>query len=182
MYLKKHASSALAIRFISPLTEVIAGSRSDEKQLTDKATGILRSRLGKTKETPSITDKEDAVTVLQDLHVRARTAVSSDILVTLSSCSLYLCRALLHADAQKEVVDTYDASLADFMSRKASRLNSQFFQEFLRRYPAAGWDLRNALLERSREAVNGYRRAQAYQLLQTVMNQLSTLVSPVGPP
>ncbi|KAH8108174.1 DNA polymerase phi-domain-containing protein [Cristinia sonorae] len=175
VYLKKHASSPHAIRVVSPLVEIITGSGSDEKQLTDKATAILRSRLGKTKETPSITEKDDAVRILQELHLRARTAVSSDILATLSSCSLYICRGLLHAEAQEQVVETYRESLKDFMTRKASRLNNHIFQDFFRRYPAVAWELRQALIEFSGVAVNGYRKAQAYQLLQAIMNQLSVL-------
>ncbi|THH32974.1 hypothetical protein EUX98_g1203 [Antrodiella citrinella] len=175
LYLKKHSSSEFAIRFLSPLAELITGSGTDEKQLIDKATGILRSRLGKSKETPAIIDKEDAVAILEDLHVRARTAVSSEILATLSACSLYLCRALLQSDAKQKVVDTYRESLKDFMTRKASRLNNHFFQDSFRKCPAVGWEVRSALLELGGKAVNGYRKAQAYQLLQVVMNQLSTL-------
>ncbi|TCD65622.1 hypothetical protein EIP91_002427 [Steccherinum ochraceum] len=175
VYLKKHATSTNSVRFITPLVDVITGSGADEKQLVDKATGILRSRLGKSKETLEISDKGDVVAVLQELHMRSRTAVTSDTLATLSSCSLFLCRGLLQADAQLEVVEAYRESLADFMTRKASRLNNHFFQEFFRRYPAVAWDLRNALIEASGQAVNGYRTAQGYQLLQTIVNQLSGL-------
>ncbi|CAL1703687.1 unnamed protein product [Somion occarium] len=173
IFLKKQPTSPHVIRVILPLVELIVDTSSDEKQLADKTTGILRSRIGKSKEIPADVDKEQAIVVLQELHVRARKAPSSDVLATLNQCSLYLVKTLLNrGDAEQEVVKAYQESLKDFITRKASRLNTAFLQDFIRRYPGAAWNLRNNLIDVTKTAVNGYRQSQAFQLLQVLVNQL----------
>ncbi|KAI0933631.1 hypothetical protein AcW1_005407 [Taiwanofungus camphoratus] len=169
-FIRKQPTSPLVIRLILPLVELTVGSGSDEKQLADKATGILRSRIGKSKEVPSYIDEEQAVQVLQQLHSLARKA-SSDVLMTLSQCSLYLCKALHHFGVTKPIQEVYRQSLVDFVSRKASKLNSSFFQDFIRRHADMAWDLREDILKTTSSAVNVYRQSQAFQLLQTLISQ-----------
>ncbi|RDB24111.1 DNA polymerase V [Hypsizygus marmoreus] len=174
-FVKKQPSSPLILRFIAPLVELIAGTSLDERQLSDKAKGILRSRIGKSKDVPSGIDTELALSILNDLHTRARKVHSSDMLSTLSQCSLYISKALIQSDAEKSVVQVYQQSLADFITRKNSALNTGFFQDFIRRCPASAWGLRNDLLDLSGRAVNVYRQCQAYQLLDTLISQLSAM-------
>ena len=52
------------MRVVLPLIELIVGTGPDEKQLADKSTGILRSRIGKAREVPSELDVEQARTQL----------------------------------------------------------------------------------------------------------------------
>lgn len=175
-FIRKQPTSPLIIRLILPLVELTVGSGSDEKQLADKATGILRSRIGKSKEVPSNIEEEQAVQVLQQLHSLARKA-SSDVLMTLSQCSLYLCKVLHHFGVTKPIQEVYRQSLVDFVSRKASRLNSSFFQDFIRRHADVAWDLREDILKTTSSAVNVYRQSQAFQLLQTLISQAPMAVS-----
>lgn len=176
--MKKQPTSPHIVRLILPLTELIVDTSSDEKQLADKATGILRSRIGKSKEIPANVEKEEVLVVLQEIHTRARKAPSSDILTTLNQCSLFITRLSLHqANAEPEVIKVYQESLTDFVTRKASRLNTSFLQDFIRRYAGVAWNLRTGLIDVSKQAVNGYRQTQVFQLLHTLVNQHFSLVS-----
>ncbi|KAI0792872.1 DNA polymerase phi-domain-containing protein [Abortiporus biennis] len=176
-FLKKQPTSPLIFRFILPLVELVASTGSDEKQLADKASGILRARLGKAKEVPAGIDVEQVATILEEVHTRARKAPTSDILLTLNQCSLYLSKALLHSEKEEPVVKAYRQSLADFITRKASRLNTTFIQDFLRRHPSTAWNLRDDLIEMAGKSVNGYRQTQAFYLIHTLINQLSTITN-----
>lgn len=178
-YIKKQPTSPFIIRLILPLIDLIVSTSSDEKQLSDKATGLLRARIGKSKDLPSQVDTEQVTTVLEEIHSRARKAPTSDILTTLGQCSLYLTKALLHAGEEQPVVKVYRESLEDFVSRKASRLNTAFIQDFIKRHPHAAWNLRNDLTGVFGSSINGYRQAQLFQLLHAMSGQLSSLVSAI---
>jgi len=156
--------------------DLITGSSNDERQLSDKAKGVLRSRIVKSKEVPSEAEAQVALTILNDLHSRARKTHLSDMLSTLSDCSIYLSRVLIQLKADQPLIQVYQQSLADFLTRKNSSLNTSFFQGFIRRYPASAWSLRTDLLELSNRSVNVYRQCQAYQLLEQLIIQLSAMV------
>ncbi|KAI0806965.1 DNA polymerase phi-domain-containing protein [Fomes fomentarius] len=176
IFVKKEPTSPLIVRLILPLVELIVATGSDEKQLSDKATGILRNRIGKSKEVPtSSVSAEDAAKALEDLHELARKASSSDVLATLNQCSLYLSKVLVHANAAESVLGAYRGSLHDFVSRKSSKLNTAFFDDFAKRHPQAAWDLRDDLVKASGEALNVFRQLQPFHIIQTLMNQLPAL-------
>lgn len=164
---------------ILPLLDLVVSTGPDEKQLADKATGILRSRIGKAKELPASIAKDEAAEVLQELHSRARKAPSADVLTTLSSCSIFVARALHHGGEDEPVVRAYRESLIDFVTRKASRLNTQFFQDFVRRQVAVAWALRDDLVEVAGNAVNAYRQCQVFLLLHSLIKELPQLVKSV---
>ncbi|KAH9842530.1 DNA polymerase phi-domain-containing protein [Rhodofomes roseus] len=175
IFLKKQPSSHLTVRLIIPLVDLIVGTGPDEKQLADKATGILRSRVGKAKELPSSVDKDEAAEVLQELHSRARKAPSADVLATLSACTMYVARALHHVGEDAPIVRAYQESLVDFVTRKASRLNTQFLQDFVRRQVAVAWALRDDLLDVTSKAVNAYRQCQVFLLIHALVKELPQL-------
>ncbi|KAI0668533.1 DNA polymerase phi-domain-containing protein [Trametes maxima] len=175
VFVRKQPTSPLILRLIFPLVELIVGTGPDEKQLADKATGILRNRIGKSKDTPSLASKEDAAKTLEELHNLARKASTSDVLTTLNQCSIYLSRVFLHSDTAEPVLKVYRESLSDFVARKASRLNPPFIGDFVKRYPAAAWSIRDDLVKAPGEALNGFRQAQAFHLISTLVNQLQAL-------
>ena len=176
-FVKNQPTNPLVLRLISPLMDLITGSSIDERQLSDKAKGILRSRIAKSKEVPSEAEAQVVLTILNDLHSRARKAHLPDMLLTLSDCSIYLSKVLIQLKAEQSLVQVYQQSLADFLTRKNSSLNASFFQGFIRRYPASAWSLRTDLLELSNRPVNVYRQCQAYQLLEQLIVQLPAMVS-----
>lgn len=176
VFVKKQPTSHLVIPLMISLVDLITSTSRDERQLSDKATGILRNRIGKSKDLPVGIDTEEVTAILDELHGRARKARSPEVLVTLSQCSLYLSKVLLHSEAGPSVLRVYRSSLVDFVTRKASTLNATFIQDFIRHYPGSGWSLRNDMIDVSKNAVNVYRRCQAFQLLNVVINQMPALV------
>ncbi|KAM5542581.1 hypothetical protein V8D89_003542 [Ganoderma adspersum] len=175
IFVKKNPANPLIVRLIFPLVELIVSTGPDEKQLSDKATGILRNRIGKSKESPSGVSKEDAAKTLEELHILARKASTPDVLATLNQASLYLSKVLLHAEDIAPVLSAYRESLHDFVARKASKLNTAFFDDFVRRHPQVAWNMRDDLVKASSDALNGYRQAQVFHLVQTLVNQLQAL-------
>lgn len=177
VFLRTQSSSPLAVRCILPLVDLVTGTGSDEKQLADKAAGILRSRIGKSKDTPTSVDRAALETALRAVHQRARKARSADVLTTLSGCSLYLSRTLLHAAGREVALAVYRESVVDFVTRKGSALNGAFLQEFVTRHPGEAWQLREDILGAMDKAANAYRQSQTYQLLATLFARLPASVS-----
>ncbi|KDQ59553.1 hypothetical protein JAAARDRAFT_127225 [Jaapia argillacea MUCL 33604] len=175
IFVKKRPTSPEVVRIIIPILSLVTGSGSDEKQLSDKASGILRSRIGKSKDIPSNFDNAQVIAILDDLHSRARKVHSPDALATISQCSLYLTRLLLGCGEEASVVSAYRHSLTDFVTRKNSHLNSKFIQDFIQRYPGVAWNLRSDLVDLSSRANNTYRQCQVFQLLQALLSQAPTL-------
>lgn len=182
VFVRKQPSSPLTLRLVLPLAELVVGTGPDEKQLADKAAGILRGRIGKARDVPAIAsggaEVEDAARALEALHGLARKAQGADALATLAAGSLFLAKALVHAGEAAPVRAAYAASLTDFVTRKASRLNTAFFDEFVKKQPQAAWGLREDLVKASEEALNVYRQMQCFHLIQTLVNQVQALVSP----
>ncbi|OJA13731.1 hypothetical protein AZE42_02950 [Rhizopogon vesiculosus] len=178
IFARKMPQSPHILRLVMPLIELATKSSNDEQQLSDKARGILNNRLAKLKEPLQEADQEYAETILDELHIRARKANSSDALATLSHCSLFICRVLANIGDGEPILRLYTESIVDFMTRKASSLNIAFFKDFITRYPALGWRLRDAILDTSTKAINAYRRCQAFQLL----NMILTLSASTGDP
>ncbi|KAH7889259.1 DNA polymerase phi-domain-containing protein [Phlebopus sp. FC_14] len=171
IFVKKESQNALNIRLVLPLIDLATKSGMDERQLSDKATGILKGRLAKSKEVPSTAHREDVETILREVHKRAQRLQSSDAISVLSQSSLYLCRILVQSNGEDVAVHVYQESLDDYLSRKASQLNSSFFQDWSRRFPSLAWKLKEGILNASSKAVNGYRKSQAFQLLHTILSQ-----------
>lgn len=176
-YLKKEPTSPLALCFISPLVELAIASGQDERQLADKAKGILRSRLGKAKESVNGADPAQILEISTNVHTMARRARSSDNLAVLSLCAIYLAKASIHAGHEESLVDLYKEDLRDFTRRKKSGLNGAFFQEFIKKYPSCGWRLREDLLDVLKGAINTYRQIQVIQLLQLLLSISTSFVS-----
>ncbi|KAJ6455722.1 DNA polymerase phi-domain-containing protein [Mycena sanguinolenta] len=172
-FIKKEPTSSHNLQLLLPLVELSTITSADERHLTDKAKGILRTRIAKSKEVPSSSNIEEVKTVLNQLHTRARKLHSPDLVATLSQCSLYIAKILIDAGAPEAVVNSYRESLQDFTTRKNSALNSSFFLDAIRRYPSIMWILREDIVSLSSKAVNGYRRSQCLQLIQPLVTHLA---------
>ncbi|KAK2460593.1 hypothetical protein APHAL10511_007063 [Amanita phalloides] len=173
-FIKRQPSSTLNLRLINPLVEILASAGPDERQLADKTRGIIRTRLGKSKEIPLQVDLDTLMSLLDTIHTRARKSHSAELLPSLSQCSIYLSRIMLHHDAKDALLAIYRESLVDFFTRKNSALNTVFFQDFMQRFPSSGWSLRDDLLDLSTRAVNAYRQSQALHLIENLLLSLST--------
>ena len=159
-----------------PLIDLFGSSSQDERQLSDKAKGILRSRFSKAKELPTELDPDQVLLVASNIHAQARKAHSSDLLSILSLCSIFLSKALVDLKTEASLVELYKDSLADFATRKNSGLNPSFFQDFLRRFPVEGWCFRQELLSLGKSSINTYRQSQILQLLEILVKSLPSMV------
>ncbi|KAF8894690.1 hypothetical protein BD779DRAFT_1609359 [Infundibulicybe gibba] len=174
-FIKKQPSNPHVIRLIMPLIELVSETGPDEQQLSDKARGIIKTRIGKGKDVPTETDQVPAL--MTELHAKARKTHSPTLLPILSHCCVYLAKVMLHSRADDSLLQAYRESLVDFMTRKNSALNTGFFQDFMRRHQVAAWNLRGDVLRLSTQAVNVYRQCQAFQLLETLVATLPNLAS-----
>ncbi|KAJ3991119.1 DNA polymerase phi-domain-containing protein [Lentinula boryana] len=71
IFIKKQQSSSSIFRLIIPLMDLITRTTSDERQLSDKAQGIVRSRIGKLKEFSSSISIEDCLLCISK-HLSSR--------------------------------------------------------------------------------------------------------------
>ena len=157
---------------ILPLLGLVQSS-SAAGDLANKAASILHSRLGKAKATPSIS----TTPVLHEVHQLARKAPKADFCNLCSVCSVFLVRSILDADSS---IDTYRASLRDFVTRKSSQLHPNFLLDYVRRFPSQAWALRDDLLNYLESgAVNSYRQSQVIIILQTLISHIPTLAKSV---
>ena len=173
--MKKQFANPLVLQFILPLVEMLQTASSDEKQLTDKTIGILRSRLGKPKETAIPDDTASIVVLLRSLHQRARKAHSPEVIAVISICSLFVSKCIISKDEQA-VSRIYKESISDFVTRKASSLNRAFFIDFVKRFPSRAWDIRASIPEVAPNAANGFRQAQLFSIIQSLFTAIPTPV------
>lgn len=72
IFVKREPQSPLNVRLVLPLVDLVTKSTMDERQLSDKASGILKSRLAKSKDLPTTALLDEIEPVLREVHLRAR--------------------------------------------------------------------------------------------------------------
>ncbi|CAE6417074.1 unnamed protein product [Rhizoctonia solani] len=170
-FLSKQPQSPYAPRVILPLVNIVVSAGPDERQLSEKTTGILRARIGKSKDVPtSGSDKEATLEDLRNLHELARKTPIPE----LSACGIYLSKVL---QGGPQVLEVYRASIEDFARRKNSKLPPAFLKDFVLRQTSHAWELREHIVGQATPgvAINVYRQMQLWQLLQTLLSQVSPL-------
>ncbi|CAE6439768.1 unnamed protein product, partial [Rhizoctonia solani] len=170
-FLSKQPQSPCVPRIVLPLINLVVSAGPDERQLSEKTTGILRARFAKAKDIPtSGFDKEAILEDLRSLHELARKAPVPE----LSPCSIYLSKAL---QGEPRVLEVYRASLEDFARRKNSKLPPAFLKEYILRQTSHAWELREQIIDQTVPgvAVNVYRQTQIWQLLQALLSQITPL-------
>jgi DNA polymerase phi len=170
--MKREPKNELFLRLIVPLVDLISNTSTDERQLSDKANGILRSQLQKHKEKLVIADTDAAVAILKTLHERARKAPTAEILSTIDLCSLFVAKCLVGMDEQA-IVQAYQDSIIDFVKRKSSALQPLFVVNFFRRMPSVAWKTRAVLITSSDDAVNGFRQSQLFNFAQVLLTAIA---------
>ncbi|CAE6491505.1 unnamed protein product [Rhizoctonia solani] len=170
-FLSKQPQSPCVPRIVLPLVNLVVSAGPEERQLSEKTTGILRTRIAKAKDVPtSGFDKEATLEDLRSLHELARKAPVPE----LSPCSIYISKVF---QGEPRVLEVYRTSIEDFARRKNSKLPPAFLKEYILRQTAHAWELREHIVEQTVAgvAVNVYRQMQVWQLLQTLLSQVTPL-------
>ncbi|KDN51531.1 hypothetical protein RSAG8_00076, partial [Rhizoctonia solani AG-8 WAC10335] len=151
-FLSKQPQSPCVPRIVLPLVNLVVSAGPEERQLSEKTTGILRTRIAKAKDVPtSGFDKE-----------------------LLPSKIYAVC---MNSHEKHRFQKVYRTSIEDFARRKNSKLPPAFLKEYLLRQTAHAWELREHIVEQTVAgvAVNVYRQMQVWQLLQTLLSQVTPL-------
>jgi DNA polymerase phi len=183
IFIRKNPANPLIFEMILPLLSVVrsTSSSSSTKHFVDKTLALLNKRLSKNKEYPKEFDIPRVIEVLQGVHQFARTSAQKQILEVCGSLSLYISKALMSGDDEKQnstvstekVLSIYSESLTDYMTKKSSHLQPKFFLDFLNRFPQHSWPLFTNLLAYTdpNESIKSYRQSQAYQIMSVLIQR-----------
>lgn len=169
-----------------PLLKFAQTTSATEIDLSNKTSGILKTRIGKAKDVPTTADLALATSVLEEIHQLARKAPTADYSAMCSACSLFVVRTIDASTSSKAkagetdaVIDAYKATLEDYMTKKSSTVHPPFIAEFIKRFPTRAFPLVSTLTQYADPAtvkkVNVYRQLQSFTLLQLFSQQLSTI-------
>ena len=183
VFARKQSSSPVILHTILPLLRLVQSTAASEKDLSNKAAGVLRSRLGKARDVPSTADPKFCQEILESIHAFARHASTAEFSNLCSVCSLFVVRTLeASAPGNKIVIEVYTKTLDDYMLRKNSAVHPAFLLDLVRRFPARAFPLTTGLLAHaaSGDVKKVYRQVQAFTILTVFSQQLSTLAKTVS--
>ena len=183
IFAKHQATNILILHIILPLFNAARKTGNEEDEASIKAIRVLRGIVTKPKGYPEIKDTSPILSILSAVHASARRSTSSDVSTLADSTSLYLARVILTSSEQRninETCDIYAASLLDYLSRKASRVQPALLAHFIRRFKVAAWSVRDPLLEACSVRTmtsDRYKRLQCFTFLQELLVAHTSLVS-----
>ncbi|KAG8992223.1 DNA-directed DNA polymerase [Tulasnella sp. JGI-2019a] len=170
-YIKRNPSSGQIPRILMSLLEIATRSSSDEEQLKQKVTKIIRSGIGQIKEFIADLDKSAVAIALKEVHTTASQTQNADGTVVLISACHYLVRNLHHAGADQLVSDVYMSSLDDAFTKKRSTFPVKVLEDFFKNHPSCAWELRGRLVDLlgPRGTVSSRRQVQVVGLIRELL-------------
>lgn len=188
MFAKKRPESPLVLRLVRPLFVVATEGDSIDKQVSTKATTILRNNICKAKDAPMGQEFSSVGEDLEAVHSFAQKSTSGELSALASTVNLYLTRVLCSNKAGTEFAETnqeplvaqYKSTLMDFLTRKTSELKPQFLLDAFKKFAIIGWSVQGDLLEScsprgaAARSIKSFRQQQAVQMVSTVLNQVVT--------
>lgn len=177
-FIRKQSENPLALDTLLPLLRLTRNTTPTEADLASKASALLRSRIGKSKDVPSTVDLTHATALLTEIHETARKASSADYSALCSACSIFIARSIEATDPTSTAgTDAYRATLDEFMSRKSSLVHPSFLLDYIRRFPLVAWPLHADLVKyiAPGKGVNAFRQTQAYGMLQVFSQHLAAI-------
>ena len=181
VFARRQPENPLILEILLPLLNIAKSTGSSEGDLANKAASILRTRIGKAKEIPHISDPLPVSVIMKSIHKMARKTPSAEVSNLCSACSLLVARALDEPDSDLSAF-AYRATLSDYMLRKASSLHPAFILDYIRRFPTKAWGLHETLciFVKPGGIVKVYRKTQAYGMLQTLYQHLAVISKALG--
>ncbi|EPQ32359.1 uncharacterized protein PFL1_00555 [Pseudozyma flocculosa PF-1] len=179
VYARKQHANPLVLRLVSPLFNLARDDDADEKQLSNRAAGILRSRLCKAKELPEGVTAADVAEELEEMHTVVRSVSKGNVADLAAAVIFYLTKIALSGRGSISptddavVIEAYKATLTDFLTRRKSHVKPAFLVESFKRFPQLGWSLREDVLDSCRPgaAAHSFRQLTAMQMLQEMLTQ-----------
>ncbi|KAJ2159489.1 DNA-directed DNA polymerase [Coemansia sp. RSA 552] len=184
-FLAKQPESPLVIQLLPVIVTLAKFTRkgSRNRPIHDRAVSILSQRRARY---PAGFDVDNAQELLANIHEWARRAQDKHDLRMFTNVAAFMTRTLLDnaqgatLKRQRAVADGIrelnQASVADFMTRKASQIHVDFFkpatEKLLPTQLEPFWRIALATLEnyaRPLKAVNVYRQVQAYALAESLL-------------
>ena len=188
VFARKQPSNPLLLLTLLPLLRLILNSSPTEVDLSNKAAGILRSRIGKAKHVP--TPALTTVGIFGQIHQLAQKAPTADFSGLCSVCSIYIFRSISSSSdkestsRQEQAIGVYGETLKDYLQRKSSLVHPPFISDFIRRFPVAAFPLFGQITESldTDKGVKVYRQVQAYGMVQVFSQQLGLIANslPLG--
>lgn len=180
IFARQQKSSPLCLGLVQPLFVLCLEKDPGFKQISSKAESILMQILrgGRTSDM-AISE------VAQHLEKIHSMACHGDAPASLcNAANLYLTRCCLRSTSDdvfelppadqggSKIRDIYQSTIEDFMTRKASLLKPNFITDACKRFPRLGWALRTKIVASCRPgaATQGYQQAQAFEMLQVILN------------
>lgn len=209
------SSSPLLLHLIRPLFTLAATpieaskakGEASEKQVANRAGGILRGKVcgGKGKApTIDLKDEQALEIIMEDLeemHSAARKPSSPEISALTSSVNSFLTRVILQSTGleaesaskvPESLLNLYRETLKDYLTRKSSGVKPAFMLDALKRFPSLAWALREEILagcgsegssqeggneKKTKSSMNAYREVQTMGMLQAVLTSSVQSVS-----
>lgn len=178
VFARRQLDNPTILHIMVPLLRLVSSASPTEKDLSNKAAGILRSRLNQPKEVPTTADEETCKSVIEEIHSLARRAPSNDFSNLCSICSVFVFRTLDASVPKSTVgVDAYRETLTDYMNRKTSLVHPAFILNLIRRYPVRTFGLTADLLKHAsgKDVKKVYNQVRSFSFLTIYSQQLATL-------
>ncbi|XP_065187070.1 uncharacterized protein LOC135817757 [Sycon ciliatum] len=187
--IRRSQNASILLRLVMPLFELTLEKASDSqaRALIQKAQGLLKSRLCKTR-TRSLSSAEDldegyaVLRRLIDISRHAHTAATSTLATEAIMYTLRLMHTSSSANDQAaavssfaadpaKIVELFAAPVEEFITKKSSRLSSSLFTEILSRYPSVAWLLARTMAKHLPDSANEFRRKEICVLLCTLLSR-----------
>ncbi|KZO95720.1 hypothetical protein CALVIDRAFT_537706 [Calocera viscosa TUFC12733] len=176
IFMSNEPTSELLFQLIVPLLDIALFSSSDEAQLSNKATSVLKLRLGSAKDVPEPVTDALAAETLREVYDRMRRADPAPVVL---DCCTFLTKVLSKQgkEASPAVLDFYNDALKDFVMRRSACAPVALFSKLITSFPVCGWALRETILSLmvAQDAVNRFnQRKQLPELLALLLKQTQT--------
>lgn len=163
---------------ILPLLRLVNKNATTEKDLSTKASLILRNRLGQAKEAPKSADATFAASIMAEIHSLAKRASTNDFSAICSACSLFLVRTL---DKSPKTIEIYGSTLKDYMTKKSTDIRPAFLIDFIKRHHVIAFPLSKDLISYTNDenVAQNFRRVQAFTMLSIFAQHLAEIAAAV---
>lgn len=199
IFIKRQGSNPLLLSMVVPLLRLSLKS-SSEFQLHEKLNTILKNKLAKLKETPTVSI-EAGLEMLSEIHaIASRSSEQAFMLMCTGLCKLVTRSILSNANVEsapprkkksktstsnvemillpskeEQICAIYEKSIVSKMTKKQSQLTSAFFSDYIKSFPTLSLPICTIVVKELRmETVsNGFQLVEGAKIIQSMVMTLS---------